>query len=118
MADKPLAFPWLNTRGPSESTAFALMDPVLAEQCKQQLVQQHTLFKQQTAGLASAVQLQVQLANDIPVYIEEDGKSVRIWNPLEAVKAEIVAAQKASGRLHNLSSLHSINLENTLHCFH
>ena len=93
MADKPLAFPWLNPRGPPESTAIAIMDPGVAEQCKRQLVQQHALFKQQTAALASAVQLQVQLANKIPVYIEENGSSVRVWNPLEAVKAEIVAAQ-------------------------
>ena len=89
MADKPLAFPWLNPRGPTESVAFAVMDPEVAEQCKSQLVQQHILFKQQTAALASAVQLQVQLAKQIPVYIEEDGKSVRVWNPLETAKAEM-----------------------------
>ncbi|KAL0029923.1 hypothetical protein WJX77_007833 [Trebouxia sp. C0004] len=91
MADKPLG--WLNPRGPSESAAFTSMDPGSAEQCKLQLVQQHSLFKQQTAALASAVQLQVQLANEIPVFIEEDGKQVQVWNPLEAVKAEIKAAQ-------------------------
>ena len=93
MADKPLAFPWLNPRGPPESTAIAIMDPVVAEQCKQQLVQQHALFKQQTAALASAVQLQVQLANKIPVYMEENGRRVRVLNRLKAVKAEIIAAQ-------------------------
>ena len=98
MADKPLAFPWLNPQGPSESTAFTVMDPAVAERCKLQLVQQHSLFKQQTAALASAVQLQVQLANEIPVYIEESGKQVQVWNPLEAVKVEIAAAQ-AEGTL-------------------
>ena len=66
----------------------------MAEYCKQQLVQQHTLFKQQTAALAAAVQQQVQLANHIPVYIEENGSSVRVWNPLEVIKAEIAAAQQ------------------------
>lgn len=98
MADKPLG--WLNPRGPSESAAFAAMDPAIAEQCKLQLVQQHSLFKQQTAALASAVQLQVQLANEVPVFIEEDGKPVQVWNPLEAVKAEIDAAQAQGDLCH------------------
>ena len=109
MADKPLAFPWLNPRGPPESTAIAIMDPIVAEQCKQELVQQHALFKQQTAALASAVQLQVQLANKIPVYIEENGSSVRVWSPLEAVQAEIIAAQNGQHTtllFANASSLH------------
>ena len=100
MADKPLG--WLNPRGPSESAAFATMDPATAEQCKLQLVQQHSLFKQQTAALASAVQLQVQLANEIPVFIEEDGKPVQVWNPLEAIKAEIEAAQAEGDFCHIL----------------
>ena len=69
------------------------MDPAAAEQCKQQLVRQHMLFKQQTAALASAVHTQVRLANEVPVFIEEDGGRVQVWNPLEIVKAEIAAAQ-------------------------
>lgn len=99
MADKPLAFPWLIARGPAESTAFALMDPATAEQCKQQLVHQYNLFKQQTAALGLAVHRQVQLANEIPVHIEENGNKVRIWNPLEAIRAEITAAQRTQGKL-------------------
>ena len=93
MADKPLAFPWLNPKGPLESTAFSTMNPEVAEQCKQQLVQQHMLFKQQTAALASAVHRQVSLANEIQVFVEESGSRTQVWNPLEAVKAEIAAAQ-------------------------
>lgn len=93
MADKPLAFPWLNPKGPQESMAFPTMEPAVAEQCKQQLVQQHLLFKQQTAALASAVYRQVCLANEIPVFVEENGSKVQTWNPLETVKAEVAAAQ-------------------------
>ncbi len=93
MADKPLAFPWLNPKGPQESMAISTMDPAFAEQCKQQLVQQHLLFKQQTAALALAVNRQVSLANEVPVFVEENGSRVQVWNPLEAVKAEITAAQ-------------------------
>ena len=113
MADKPLG--WLNPRGPSESAAFAAMDPATAEQCKLQLVQQHSLFKQQTAALASAVQRQVQLANEIPVFIEEDGKPVQIWNPLEAVKAEIEAAQ-AEGDLCHILIAQTVQLKIVLLC--
>ena len=113
MADKPLG--WLNPRGPSESAAFAAMDPAIAEQCKLQLVQQHSLFKQQTAALASAVQLQVQLANELPVFIEEDGKTVQVWNPLEAVKAEIDAAQ-AQGDLCHLPVAQTVILKILLLC--
>lgn len=93
MADKPLAYTWLNPKGPQEGMAISTLDPAVAEQCKQQLVQQHLLFKQQTAALASAVYRQVSLANEVPVFVEEDGARVQIWNPLEAVKAEIAAAQ-------------------------
>ena len=93
MADKPLAFPWLNPKGPQESMALSTMEPVVAEQCKQQLVQQHRLFKQQTAALASAVYRQVYLANEIPVFVEENGSRIQVWNPLETVKAEATAAQ-------------------------
>lgn len=113
MADKPLG--WLNPRGPSESAAFAAMDPAIAEQCKLQLVQQHSLFKQQTAALASAVQLQVQLANELPVFIEEDGKTVQVWNPLEAVKAEIDAAQ-AEGALCHILVVQTVKLKIVLLC--
>ena len=93
MADKPLAFPWLNPKGPQEGMAISTMDPAVAEQCKQQLVPQHLLFKQQTAALASAVFRQVALANEVPVFVEENGARVQVWNPLEAVKAEIGTAQ-------------------------
>lgn len=102
MADKPLAFPWLNPKGPQESMAFLAMEPAVAEQCKQQLVQQHLLFKQQTAALASAVYRQVYLANEIPVFVEENGSKVQIWNPLETVKAEVAAAQAQGAELLNL----------------
>lgn len=93
MADKPLAFPWLNPKGPQESMALSTMEPAVAEQCKQQLVKQHMLFKQQTAALASAVYRQVCLANEIPIFVEEDGSRIQVWNPLETVKAELTAAQ-------------------------
>lgn len=102
MADKPLAFPWLNPKGPQESMAFPTMDPAVAEQCKQQLVQQHLLFKQQTAALASAVYRQVCLANEIPVFVEENGSRVQIWNPLETVKAEVAAAHAQGADLLSL----------------
>lgn len=102
MADKPLAFPWLNPKGPQESMAFLTMEPAVAEQCKQQLVQQNLLFKQQTAALASAVYRQVYLANEIPVFVEENGSKVQIWNPLETVKAEVAAAQAQGAELLNL----------------
>lgn len=92
MADKPLAFPWLNSKGPQEGMAFSTMEPAVAEQCKQQLMQQHVLFKQQTAALASAVYRQVYLANEIPVFVEEHGSRVQVWNPLQSVKAEVTAA--------------------------
>lgn len=98
MADKPLAFPWLNPKGPQESMALSTLDPAVAEQCKQHLVQQHMLFKQQTAALASAVHRQVSLANEVPVFVDENGTRVRVWNPLEAVKTEIAAAQAQGAR--------------------
>ena len=101
MADKPLAFPWLNPKGPPESLAFSTMDPSVAELCKQQLVQQHLLFKEQTAALASAVYRQVYLANEVPVFVEENGSRVQVWNPLEAVKAEVAAAQAQGAHLLN-----------------
>ena len=69
------------------------MEPAVAEQCKQQLMQQHVLFKQQTAALASAVYRQVYLANEIPVFVEENGSRIQVWNPLESVKAEVTAAE-------------------------
>ena len=73
------------------------MGPEMAEQGKLQLVKQHMLFKQQTSALLSAVTTQIQLANEIPVHIDEEGKRVRVWNPLERVKAEVTAAQALQG---------------------
>lgn len=97
MADKPLAFAWLNIVGPQESTAVDQMDPATAELCRMQLVKQHMLFKQQTAALHSAVKLQIQLANEIPVFIDEGGKAVQVWNPLDSVKAEVNVAHSLQG---------------------
>lgn len=102
MADKPLAFAWLNAVGPPDTLAIDQMDPATAEQCRLQLVRQHTLFRQQTAALHSAVQTQIQLANEIPVYVEENGKPVQVWNPLEAVKAEVTATQALQGAFYIL----------------
>lgn len=99
MADKPLAFAWLNAVGPPESLAIDRMDPATAGICRMQLVKQHMLFKQQTAALRSAVKAQVQLANEIPVFVDEGGKAVQVWNPLEVVKAEVTAAQALQGVL-------------------
>lgn len=128
MADKPLASAWLNTVGPQESLAVDKMDPATAEQCRMQLVKQHLLFKQQTAALHSAIKTQIQLANEIPVYIEEGGKAVQIWNPLAAVKAGITAAQALQGvlcttcvvlasnfppKLHSLFHLHTVHIMDT-----
>ena len=99
MADKPLAFAWLNAVGPPDTLAIDQMDSATAEQCRLQLVRQHTLFKQQTAALHSAVKTQIQLANEIPVYVEDNGKSVQVWNPLETVKAAVTATQALQGAL-------------------
>lgn len=115
MADKPHAFPWLNTKGPQEGMPISTLDPAVAEQCKQQLVQQHLLFKQQTAALASAVYRQVSLANEVPVFVEEDGARVQVWNPLEAVKAEIAAAQAQGVHyLHQVTRLLSMFIRCTV----
>ena len=115
MADKPLASAWLNAVGPQESLAVDKMDPATAEQCRMQLVKQHLLFKQQTAALHSAVNTQIQLANEIPVHIEEGGKAVQVWNPLEAVKAEITAAQALQGVLCTICIVLASNFPTKIH---